>query len=104
MFQRTLLEVRLISSHVTAKNCCCCRVCRVARTFRRSVGKCSDIEESESTDADLSAIPTGGCMCHGNGAAGRIPTSYKSPTKDKEHRNMDHENRVSNVQIRILML
>ncbi|GBM55121.1 hypothetical protein AVEN_208633-1 [Araneus ventricosus] len=41
----------------------------VARTFRRNVGKCSDMKGSESTDGELSIVPMG----RGNDEAGRFP-------------------------------
>ncbi|GBL83113.1 hypothetical protein AVEN_165332-1 [Araneus ventricosus] len=59
--RRCLLEVLHISRHGAAKNRCCSRICGVARKFRINVGKYSDIKGSESTDSDLSTVPTGCC-------------------------------------------
>ncbi|GBO32912.1 hypothetical protein AVEN_161285-1 [Araneus ventricosus] len=84
------LEVPLISRRGTAKHRCCSRICGVTRTFRRNVGKCSDIKGSESMDGDLGIVPTGCfrlCMCLQNGAACRTRIRNKSPTTDMNTKN-----------------
>ncbi|GBM30425.1 hypothetical protein AVEN_105381-1, partial [Araneus ventricosus] len=69
---------------------------RGLRTFQRNVGKCSDIKGSESTDGDISTVPTGCCrlrMRRGNGAAGRIQADNKSPMTQVDRGKADHGHR-----------
>ncbi|GBM99239.1 hypothetical protein AVEN_63966-1 [Araneus ventricosus] len=74
MVRVSLPKELAVSRRGTAKGLS--RVCGVVQTFRRNVGKYSDIKGRESTDGDpiqfLRAVVEL-CIRRGNGAAGRIP-------------------------------
>ncbi|GBN09029.1 hypothetical protein AVEN_30638-1 [Araneus ventricosus] len=78
MVRGSLSKVRLISRHGNSKIHCCSWVSRMARSVR-----CSHIKARESTDRDLSKVPTDCCclcMRRGNYAITRIRNDDKSPS------------------------